>query len=105
MGTVALATIAFSGSHDLKCVNLFNSFPNILYILFLRLSLLQWTGASTAVAAVAGATAVAFGKVDKTAGWLMVPFVAWSTFQTLAMIATYFKNKDKTFTFVKKETL
>jgi len=81
MGMIGLATVAFTGSHNLQC----------------------WVGASAAVAATAGVTASLFGKLDHTAGWLMVPFVAWSTFSTFQMIGTYCKNKDKTFTFVKKD--
>jgi len=81
MGTITLGTIAFSGSHNLQC----------------------WAGACAAITATAGLTASLFGKLDQTAGWCMVPFVAWSTFTTFQMIATYFKNKDTTFTFVKKD--
>jgi len=81
MGMITLGTIAFSGSHNLQC----------------------WAGACAAITATAGVTASLFGKLNQTAGWCMVPFVAWSTFSTFQMIATYCKNKDTTFTFVKKD--
>jgi len=73
LGLYLLSTVAFSKSKDLKC----------------------WAGAGFAVGGAAGLASYLFGKLDKTAGYLMMPFAAWCLFYSVQTMAMACKQCEK----------
>jgi len=53
-----------------------------------------WFGASLLSTSLLGATAVAFHKVNETAGMLIMPMAIWSAYITLCMFATMQTNPN-----------
>lgn len=64
--------------------------------LFFRARNLKWAVLDIlALLSVLVATTTSFYRVDKVAGYLMMPYLAWVTFATVLTLSIYTKNKDK----------